>query len=1077
MDTIAQHTENLWRIALLGGLTVQYGDQSLAHFETRRAASLLACLAFYRHKRHTRDELIEMLWPDEDLEATRLRFRQVLTSLRKSLKSLDASGDTLLVTDRTFAVLDADRVTTDVAELESALKRATCHQSVEARVEALNRAIHLYTGELLPGHYEDWVSAERRHLTESYVSALTDLAQMLGRMGDTATAIEHIRKALMIDALREESHVCLIRLYAGAGRNSEALAQYRRLEQLLWKELRTLPSASSQALIEKVRAGSLFEHTPTASKPSSLPWEPTGLATPADQIPGGPRRPSLPSPSIAAPLTPFFGREREILWLVDQLQPAPEASLLHQTSARVDPAATTRLLTVTGIGGCGKTRLALEATHRLQAAYQGAVWFVPLADKEVGALASALTEVVCGPNAYTDGFLQQAITALAYRPALLVLDNFEQMIREGGLIVKTLLERVPTLKCLITSRQRLDIEGEQEYPLAPLPIPIPAETPERLLEFASVQLFVDRVQRVRPGFVLEADMAESIAGICAQLEGIPLALELAAAWMALLSPAQMQERLKQRFKLLVSRRQDIPERHRSMRATLEWSYRNLELEQRRFFARLAIFRGGWTLEAAEAVCSAPHALDYLAQLRQCSLVQAEETAAGMRFGMLELLREFAAEQLSAEEVVELRQRHRLYYLDLAERAAPYLTGPDQREWLLRLKCDYENLRFLLADSETPQGDREAGLRLFLALWRFWDVYRHYAEAEQWIQKLREKLTDVDPVWKARLLEAGGCLACNLWHFQKALAMLEESLSLYQAQGDRKGAARLLCSIAIATRQLGDYARAHQLFDECLPMLQEREEPFLVARALAGLAVLLQWEKDYTAASPLMEQAATLYRICGHKKGLAFCLKGQGTSALEQGDLQTARSFLERALATARDIEDAEQVQYSLYQLANVHQAWGDREGAQGHLREALSIAIATGAREWQAHFLIWLGVLAYDRADNLVALAYYRDAVRLCEAGEMTIHMTAVIRCIASLDARRGHTERALRLLGAASARNAETLFLLKPLQHLLQIDVEPFRQRLGSEAFERIWEQGRSWPWDQAIDTAKEAIAEQIQP
>ena len=1084
----AQHSSHGWRIRLFGGLSLQFGDRSLAKFQTRRAASLLACLAFYRHKRHAREELIEMLWPDEDPEATRLRFRQVLTSLRKSFSRLDASGETLLQADRNLVSLDADRVTTDVAEFETVWKQAARQESVQARVEALQQAVGLYTGELLPGHYEEWVSGERRRLTETYLSVLSALAKALAEQGEYSAAFDYIRKALLLDPLREESHEELIRIYAVTGRVADALRQYRELEQTLWKELRTLPSASSQALIEQVRAGTFVESSPGLSVTTVLPAESTALhlsqqepgdgqnhsaaASPREETPGGlSHSPPVFSPSLAAPLTPFFGREIELAWLATHLQPVREESVQGDRTFPEGRITETRLITLTGLGGSGKTRLALEVARYLQPVYSGAVWFVPLADKDAGDLIVALAGAVCGAGSSAGNLLQQAILALAHRPSLLVLDNFEQMITNGSLAVRALLERVPTLKCLITSRQRLDIEGEQEYPLSPLPLPAPYETPDHLLEYAGIQLFVDRAQRVRPGFLLETEIAEPIAGICAQLEGIPLALELAAAWMALLSPAQMRERLEQRFDLLVSRRQDIPERHRSMRATLEWSYRNLEPDLQRFFARLAIFHGGWTLEAAEAVCDAPQALDYLAQLQQRSLVQAEETAVGMRFGMLELLREFAAEQLSSEEILELRLRHQVYFLDLAERAAPHLIGADQREWLLRLKGDYDNLRFLLAASEAPQGNPKIGLRLFVALWRFWDVYRHYGEAQSWIQRLSEKLVGIDPAWRARILEAGGCLAMNLGYSQKALEMLEESLSLYQAQGDRKGVACSCCCMGIAVRDLGDYHRAHRLFEESSPVLQEMGEPFLVGRAVTGMAVLLGKEGDYTAAFPLMEQGAAMFRICGHKKGLAFCLNGQGNLALDQGDLEAARTFLERALATARDIEDAETMLYSLYRLTNIHYEQGDAAAAEAHLREALSVSIATGAKEWEALFLIWLGALAGDRADYLAAQAYFRDALRICEVGELMLYMAAAIKRIAALEARRGHAESALRLLSAASERNLEEHYHLEPLRLLPQIDVESLRQILGSEVFEQLWAQGRTQSWERVIREAKEAV------
>ena len=1069
-----QHAGKVWRITLFGGLAVQYGDKNFARFETRRAASLLACLAFYRHKRHAREELIEMLWPDEDPEATRLRFRQVLTSLRKTFTSVESAGDAFLLADRTFIALDADRVATDVAEFEAALKRAARQETVQARAEALTQAVGLYTGELLPGHYEEWVNGERRRLTESYVSALTDLAETLGKMGDTPAATNHIRKALLIDPLREESHCGLIRLYAGMGRSAEALIQYRELEQLLWKELRTLPSASSQALMEQVRAGAFVETPSVVAAPSTLPIEPAPLPSPKEEIPGGPNRLSFFSPSLAAPLTPFFGREMELLWLIEHLQPVPEENAARRTRVSAGAQASIRLFTLTGLGGSGKTRLALEAARHLQPAYQGAVWFVPLSErKDVNDLIVALADAVCGAESDAEDLFAQTITALAHYPALLILDNFEDLLPKGSLVVRTLLERLPGLKCLITSRQRLDIEGEQEYVVSPLPLPGPGESPDRLLEYAGIQLFVDRARRVRPGFQLDTQTAAPIAAICAQLEGIPLAIELAAAWSALLSPLQIQERLKQRFDLLVSRRKDIPERHRSLRAAIEGSFRNLEPEVQQFFARLSVFHGGWTLEAAEAVCDAPPALDYLAQLRQCSLVHVRETGVGMRFGMLELLREFAEEQLSAEETIELRRRHERFFVDLAERATPELTGPAQREWLQRLKDEYENLRFLLAESEKPHGDRLIGLRLFLALWRFWDVYGHYGEAEQWLERLPEKVTGIDPPMKARLLEAGGTFACNRTQSQKAQVMLGEALALYQAQGDEKGIAHALCALALAVRDGGDPKRARRLFEESIPKLQALGEPFSIGRALIGLGLLLYAEKEWETARALLDEGAAMYRICGHKKGLCFCLNAEGTFAFERGDLETARAYLENGLQLARSLEDARAVVYCLYNLAIIHYLQRDNTAAQACCQEALPFCVTSGVKAAEAQMLILLGDLACDGGDYSAAQDHYRSGLRICEIGDVTREMKSMIRRIAFLEFRRGNRERAIRLLSAVADESDAYLDLPEPLRLATQIDIDALRQQVGSEVFEKVWAQGSARLWDQVVQEAREAIME----
>jgi predicted ATPase/DNA-binding SARP family transcriptional activator len=1032
-----------WSITLLGGLTAQYRDRRVTRFETRKAAALLACLAFYPHRSHPREELIEMLWPEEDLDATRLRFRQTLTTLRRALQS---AGPDALLADRTYVRLNADLVITDVATFEAALKTAARQNTALKRVEILTQAVSLYRGELLPGFYDDWISGERARLAALYLDALSHLAKALGETGETSRAIEYARKSLAADPLREETHDDLIRLYAVAGRPSEALRQYRELEQALWKELRATPSPTVQEFVEALRSGVAVTvvKSDVASAPV-LPIQQPGAAKPAETP--GQAAPALPVPALAAPLTPFFGREPEIQWLTATLSPTPMPPVAQRrtpdafppTPAARYPLPATRLITLTGSGGAGKTRCALEVARRLQEAYRGAVWFLPLADRhDALLLGEAIADTVCPPGAPVSDPFRQAAEVLSRQPALLVLDNFEHLADTGGRFVRTLLERAPGLKCLVTSRQRLELEGEQEFAIAPLPVPdmgvggwglaVPPHVgasagasvgespspfpnpqpltpgaerpppPDVLMQFPSVQLFVDRARKARPDFQLTEANAPFVTALCQRLEGLPLALELAAAWASVLSPAQMLERLSGRFDMLVSRRKDIEERHQSLRATLDWSCRRLKPETRRFLARLSVFRGGWTLEAAEALAkeeggrwkaeskpgSIPPSslllppLEALEQLRQHSLIFAEPGETEMRFRMLDTVREYAEELLSPEERTLAQQRHADYCRTLAETAERHLIGAEQRRWLDRLDAEGDNLRAALDWYGGEGADIESALRISAALWRFWDVRGHHVEGQSRLNTLLAVSEGTQTIGRARALLAAGNLACVRNERAAARPLMEESLALFRALDDRAGLAEATCGLADILCMLDETPRTKALFEESLSYFRELRDIHGIARALGGLAMMAMTERDYAAARSLYDKSAAMYRVTGHKKGMAWSVHMQGCVAVEQGDALAAHRRFEEAVALFRQLDDKAGMLHPLVGLGNLARRNGDLSASEACLTEAARLARLTVNPLREADLLRVLGEIADARGDH-AAQDRYRECLHAIE--------------------------------------------------------------------------------------------------
>jgi predicted ATPase/DNA-binding SARP family transcriptional activator len=740
--------------------------------------------------------------------------------------------------------------------------------------------------------------------------------------------------------------------------------------------------------------------------------------------------------------TRFFGREQEITKLVELLTPGPPATVLP-----------CHLVTLTGPGGTGKTRLAIAVAERLIAPYQGAVWFAPLADlSDPGRIADAVLNALRLPRSPDQEPLDQVVEALAEQPSLLVLDCFEHLVKGGVEMVQTLLERVPSLKCLVTSRQLLGLSIEQEFPVLPLPTPgattqSPHEggaqggwTPERLTMFDSVALFVDRAQAVMPYFQVTNSNAPAVAELCHRLEGIPLAIELAAARALVMTPAQMLSQLEQRFAFLVSRRRDMSERHRTLRATVEWSYRLLPPELQRFFARLSVFRDGWVVEAAEAVCEEPLALDYLAQLRECSLVLTEENGLAIRFRLLEMLREYGQEQLTPEDRESARRRHAEYYLAAAEQAEPQLVGAEQARWLESLEAEHDNLRAGLEWCLAEENRLETGLRLTGALWRFWSIRGYAREGRRLMETLLERVPAAHPTLgsspvRARSLDGAGALAHDMGDYAAAAAFLEQSLALWRENGGR-----------------------HQ-----------------VANALNLLANVVLDRGDDAAAAPLYEEALALYRETGDRRGTAMVLGNLGALALDRGETARAAELLGESLRLKRPLGNKYGLAMSLEHLANVEQRLGDYARAAGLHAEALALRRELGHKQGIAMSLNNLGHVLLAQGQIETAVGHLHDSLALFDE---LADRDGLAECLANMagviGAAVGH-EPSARLAGAVAALRAMHGLQLTTAEITVEETLQaPVKEGLGKAAYAKAWKQGEAMSLEEAVAFARAHLSGQ---
>ena len=922
----------LWRVQLLGNLRASCGERALEKFQTQKTAALLAYLAFYSHRRHTREELIDLLWPDAEPEAGRNRLSQALPWLRSRIEFLPEMRGTILLADRQTVGLSLSVVSTDVSEFVAAADAGGAEWATSVplpdQVPALERAVSLYTGHLLPGHYEDWVLAERQRLLTLFLAVLQRLFLHYEQQQEWEPALDYARRALAADPVSEEMHCALMRLLWAGGRPEAALRQFRDLQRILDKELGEAPSGAALALVEQIRRS---KNAPVRNPP---PARNTQFPV---QYP------------IVRPLTRFFGRDTEVAAL---------RSLLTADDVR--------LVTLTGTGGMGKTRLALEAASALAAEFSGAVWFVPLADVSDAALIPSviLDALQLSPSTAVPP-LKQVSEALSRHPTLLVLDNLEHLVKAAAPLTRDLLELTPTIKILATSRQCLALDGEQEVPLLPLPPPTwenaHEKNIERLMQVESVRLFADRARLVRPAFAVTRQNAEAIAQLCRRLEGLPLAIELCASWAQTLTPAQMLSQLTRRFDLLVSRRADIAPRHRSLRAALEYSYLLLPPNLQQFFVQLSVFRGGWTADAAEAVClshshgSSPlTVLTDLTELRERSLLTAEEVAEevpaadlGMRYRMLESLREFAVEQRTLAEDTAIRRRHANHFLALAETATVHLSGSHQGDWPARLEAEHDNLRAALSWTVESQ-DADTGLRLAVALFRFWEIRGYLQEAQQWLERLFRipvlltpgtSLSSVSRHLHAGALNVYARVAQGRGDFAAAETYATQALTGWRVLEDASGIASSLVTLGWLAMVREDHKPATELLQEARLLAQQAGDEKMNAQAILILGTIAMTQENWGEASEAFAESLALSRVLDNRIQAAKALNGLGLVARYRGELTAARHWLHEALREHRALEALPDMAVSLVNLATVERLDQRYEPAMAALRQAARTAL------------------------------------------------------------------------------------------------------------------------------------------
>jgi predicted ATPase/DNA-binding SARP family transcriptional activator/Flp pilus assembly protein TadD len=880
------------------------------------------------------------LWPDVDEEMARNNLRRHLFELRRVLPAAPA-GTPWVLTDHTTVCWN---------------RRAPYWLDVE-QFEALGRdpaqldaAAALYAGDLLPDVAEEWLILTREQLRNRLLDTLVRAGRRHRSLGDLPAALGAAARLLRHDPLREDIVREVMALRAECGDWAGALVEYRQFEQRLRSVLNTGPTVETSALYDALARQMFTLSAAATAAPATTVAPPVpapGSAPPA--IAESVLRHNLP-----APVTSFFGREREITAIREQLYSGRE---------RV------RLLTLTGPGGSGKTRLALEAGMRLAqeepAPFPQGVFAVMLAAlTDAGFILPEIGKALGLHEVPQRSYLDLLSTWLGSRRILLILDNFEHL-ESGAPLLAELLAGAPGLAILVTSRSALRIYGEAEFPVAPLPVPEADlyDQPEQLHRFAAVNLFLARMRALNPGAKLTHENATAIARLCARLDGLPLALELAAARTKLFSPQALLARLQDQLTFFADAR--LPERQRTLRSTFDWSHALLNRAEQALFRRLAVFAGGWTLEVMEAICPdtdllAAEALDHLASLLDKSLVTVRMDGEQVRYGMLETLRVYAAEQLATAGEAELfHTRHRRHFLAVAEHSGALLlkNGSLSAE-IERLDGEQDNLRTALEWGLVHAPDE--ALQLAGALWPYWNLSDQVDEGRRWLeQALAHRSADAAPAATARAYSGLGTMLWRMGQFAAAESEHARSLAAYRQSGDRHGEALALNNLGVQIWLQGERARALTCYEDSLALARTLDDGMTIIYLLTNLGLSWMDNGDLAKAEAYTVEALALAAAQGDRFVYASILHNHGEIAFHRREPALAQQRFQESWALFEQVQNPTGVAVNQIGLATLLVVRGLDRDAVALLQNALSHYFRIGDARYVIECLEWLGLAMF----------------------------------------------------------------------------------------------------------------------
>jgi predicted ATPase/DNA-binding SARP family transcriptional activator len=1091
-------------IRLFGPVEICLHGAPAGQLRTRRGGWLLALLTLRAGREVERAWLAGTLWPDS---------REAVSTLRRSLtdlrRILGPEADRLRTPTKQTLQMDLAGAFVDVLAFDAAVERG--------ETSDLEQAVALYRGPLLEGCGDEWALPEREAREQAYLGALETLAAEALARGVTATAERWLRQVVAIDPLRESAQRALMQTLAAGGSYAAAVLTYRDLRLQLYREINSRPDPETQALFERLRREKRARAGGRRLLRGSSAKSGTDVASPA------------PAHNLPLPPTPLIGRESEVA-AVRAILSSPEA----------------RLVTLTGPGGIGKTRLGLEAAAGLPEAFADGIHLVSLAPvRDPALVASTIAQALAvrerGGISEREIWPQlgQLKAHLREKQLLLLLDNFEHLL-EAGPLVAELLAAAPRLKVLATSRAALRLRGEREFPVTPLAIPvIQASRPgtrsgggyprsgscgrgesganlspwtsERLADlgrFAAVELFIQRAMDVKPDFQLTPENGPAVAALCHRLDGLPLAIELAAARIRLLSPPAMLLRLSQAglarhrcapaeqlpweaapgyapraparvpgrssgLQLLVGGAHDLPARQQTLRNTIGWSYDLLTEAEKILFRRLAVFVGGCALEAAEAVGDSGlpmpiPVLDLIESLVEKNLLRQEESGhreaagnGGIRLWMLETIREFGQECLEASgEAEAVHRRHAEYYLALVEQ-----RDEAESAWLDKLEREHDNLRAVLAWCLETVDSRQ------------WSVVSSKLEPLTSLPTAHCSLPTASQPTVSDLVARLAMPMCRLWYLRGYWTEGRERLSALLASGalaaDSPPRARLLCRAGQLAWLQGDYGAARSLLLESLTLFRALGNPEDLPAPLNALGEVARTQGDYALAQSLFAESRALLLAEGDRGNGAWALQALGETALEQGDV-AAEGLLEESLALFREVGDRRGISYALSHLGEAARLHGELSRARTLQQESLTIQREAGQKAGTAMSLGYLARAMADAGEITAARSLYLECLALRRDLGDRRSIASCLEGIAGLVAGTGKAgtehlaaspESAARFFGTAQALREAIGAPLPPVERPEhERRVAAVQELMDESAFAAAWAEGQVTPLDQTL-------------
>lgn len=971
------------RLSALGPLLVTVNGRP-ASFAYDKVPALLAYLAVEVGQTHRRDSLAELLWPDRPGPTSRHSLSQALTSLRKAIGEQTADRPFITLMRETVQFYSGGDYWLDAAEFTNRLDSVERHPHPTDDlcadcVAQLENAIALYRGDFLArlsigdsAAFEQWALIKREAFRERAGWALTQLADHYERAKNLDAGCHYARRQIELDPWREAAHRQLMRLLALSGQRSAALAQYERCCQALMVELGIEPEAETTALYEQIKVGEI-----------------ASLRNQGERNAG----PLRPQHNLPAPSTAFIGRETELAKL---------------TAMLADPAC--RLITLVGPGGIGKTRLALQAALEHHLNFMHGAWLVslaPLTSPEF--MPSALAEALNFTPYGAENLRTQLFNFLRAQQVLVVLDNFEHLLA-GATLLTDLLEDAPQLKLLVTSRERLNLRGEWTLEVEGLSFPN-RDTTEELERYDAVQLFVQSARRARSSFVLQADNRLHVASVCRLVGGMPLGIELAAAWLPVLSSEEIAREIAYNLDFLAVELRDVPERHRSIRAVFDQSWRLLTEPERVAFRGLSVFRGGFTREAAEAVAGAT--LVDLSRLTAKSLIH--RTPSG-RFEVHELLRQYGALNLRGRPDEEQRTcaRHGHYYLTFLATREAALKGHGHPTALAEIASEMENIR-VAWEWATKACQATLIAQSIDALWLFTEVRGRYSEAEMQFRLAAEALERAPDDLPDRALALGKALACQgSWQMRLGepghlQVMANQSLTLLRPLNARREIAFTLNMLAAAARVQGAYIEEGQLLHESIALGQACGDRWIVGYSLNDLGMATFLLGDAIEARRLCRDSQAIFREIGDQRGMAFALNNLGAIAGHLGDLAEADQLLREGLALWRANDHRWGIATTLVHLGVVARLRHDALTARACLLESIQTAMAVRTLPPALDALVEFAVLEIEAGD-------------LTQAGDILLAVRQHPACTAAAQTKAQHLLANLNLSLNYPPADVETL-------------------------------------------------------